>query len=140
MLARALYKYWAAIVFLAVVLQIGLAGYGAFFTASKVENEGDVLTHTQFDDGWRYHDAIGWAVLLAALILVVLALFVRSRRSWTMLTAGLAGLVIVQALLAGIGLDTAAAGALHALNAVAILGVSGWLAHAAWRKSTAQGA
>jgi hypothetical protein len=34
---RAAYRYWSGVVFLAVLLQIGFAGYGAFAVANDVD-------------------------------------------------------------------------------------------------------
>ena len=58
---RTLYRYWAALLFLAVVLQVGLAGYGAFYTAGKAEDEGSIVTHDEFESGWNLHSALAGA-------------------------------------------------------------------------------
>ena len=95
-LRRTLYRYWAVLLFLAVVLQVGLAGYGAFYTAGKVDDERSILTHDQFDKGWELHAGIGWGVVLGGVLLLVFALLARVGRPWTMLAAALALLFVLQ--------------------------------------------
>ncbi len=131
-LGRTLYRYWAALLFLAVVLQIGLAGYGAFYTAGKAEDEGSIVTHDEFETGWNLHSGVGWGVVLGGVILLVFALLARVGRPWSMLAAALAALFVLQVALAEIGFGTAFVGAFHPINALVILGLSGLLARAAW--------
>jgi Family of unknown function (DUF6220) len=130
-----LYRYWAVLLFLAVVLQVGLAGYGAFSTAGKVQDQGSILTHDQFEDAWGLHAGLGYGFVLAGLLLVAFALLARVGRPWTILCALLAALFVVQVLLAWIGFETAVVGALHPINALVIVGLSGFLARSAWMLS-----
>ncbi len=44
-----------------VVLQIAFAGYGAFYAAHKLEDEGSSITDKTFEDGFGIH--IGWSTL-----------------------------------------------------------------------------
>ena len=37
---RAIFKYWSALIFVAVIVQIGAAGYGAFYAAHKLDGQG----------------------------------------------------------------------------------------------------
>ena len=139
-LRRTLYRYWAVLLFLAVVLQVGLAGYGAFYTADKVDDDRSILTHDQFDKGWGLHAGIGWGAVLGGVLLLVFALIARVGRPWTMLVAALALLFVVQIILATIGRNTAAVGALHPINAVVIVGLSGFIARSAWTMPDPSGA
>ena len=129
---RALFRYWAVIVFLAAVLQVGLAGYGAFYTAGKVDDLGTVLTHDQFEDGWGLHQGFGYGVVLGGIILVALAFIARMGKPWNRLAGLLALLLVVQVLLAWFGSDTAVIGAFHPINAFVIVALSGFLARSAW--------
>ena len=52
-MAEAVYRVWAAIVVAAVLLQIAFAGYGAFYVASKVDD--NPVNQDTFDDGWGLH-------------------------------------------------------------------------------------
>ena len=36
---RSIYKVWAAVIFVGVVVQVGAAGYGAFQTAHELDPE-----------------------------------------------------------------------------------------------------
>lgn len=132
---KTVYKWWAALVLVAVFVQIGLAGYGAFFIAGKVDDN-DLVTKHQFEDGWDLHTGFGYLVVLGGLILLVFALLGRLGRPRVLLTLGLALLLILQVLLAWFGFAAAAIGALHPINAVAIAAVAGLIASRAWAKKT----
>ena len=131
-----LLRWWAALVFVSVIVQIGFAGYGAFFVAGKVDDEGDFVTHEGFDDGWALHSGFGYVVVLAALVLLVLALIARPGRPLVLLTLGLAVLAALQVVLAAIGYEASAVGALHAVNAFLMAGLAGLLVHRTWRPRT----
>ncbi|MDQ5821348.1 MAG: DUF6220 domain-containing protein [Actinomycetota bacterium] len=128
---RSVYKWWAAIVFLAVVVQVGLAGYGAFSAAH--EAEGGVVSEDKFSDGFGPHAALGYLILLATLLLVLLALAARLGRRRVLHSLGLFGLLIVQVLLAWFGFEIPAIGFFHPINALLIVGLAGWLASTARR-------
>ena len=48
----ALYRIWTSVFFLAVVVQVGLAGYGAFHNVSKADDKGSITKKT-VDDRMR---------------------------------------------------------------------------------------
>ncbi|MBD0330825.1 MAG: hypothetical protein ICV64_12075 [Thermoleophilia bacterium] len=129
---RSAYRWWAAIVFLAVVVQVALAGYGAFNAVDKAEDRGSVDSDA-VEDGFGPHAALGYLIALATLVLVLLALGSRWDRRRTLWTAALFGLLVLQVVLAWIASSVAGLGVLHAANALAIFGLSGWLVAAAWR-------
>lgn len=128
-----IYRWWAAILFAGVIVQIGAAGYGAFNAADKADP--GPLKHKAFDDGFDFHDGFGYIVLYAAVILFLLALAARlgMRRVLFALAAPL--LVVVQVLLAVGGEDHPVIGIFHPVNAFLILGLTGSLAFRAWRGS-----
>jgi hypothetical protein len=128
----AVYRYWAALVFFAVVVQIGLAGYGAFYVAHKVQDNG-VVNEDKFDDGFGAHMGFGYLVVLLGIILLVIALASADRRTLAKKSGLLAGLLIVQVLLAWFGSEVPVIGIFHPLNAVVIFALSGIIAHTAWR-------
>ena len=127
----AVYRVWAAIVVAAVVVQIGLAGYGAFYTANKVEDAS--ITQDIFDDGWGLHAGVGYLVILAGLLLVLIALGARVGRRRVLQALGLFGLLILQMLLAWFGFEVPVIGILHPINAFLILGLALSIALDAWR-------
>ena len=129
---RAVYKYWAALVFLAVIVQVGLAGYGAFFVANAVDES--PVNEDKFEDGFGLHAGIGYLVVLLGLIFLVIALAARIGKPRIWRNVWLAGLLVLQVLLAWFGFGVPAIGALHPINALAIFALSGSIAWAAWRE------
>ena len=128
---RAVYRWWATIVLLGVVVQVGFAGYGAFYVAHKVDK--GVVNESKFEDGFGLHAGFGYLVVFGGLILLLLALAARVGKRRTLQTLGLAGLFIVQVLLAWIGFGVPAVGALHPINALAIFAFAGYLVSTEWR-------
>lgn len=131
-IARTIYKYWVALIFLGVIVQVGLAGYGAFYSADKADP--GPVSHNAFDHGWTPHSAVGTLLGLLALILLIIALVARfdSRlRNWNII---LFVLFLLQVLvLAALGRSVPALGWLHPITALAIFGISGFLADRVWR-------
>ena len=132
---RTIYRYWAAIVFVAVLVEVGAAGYGAFYSANHLKDKGDTFTHEGFEHGWDFHTGFGYIAILGMLILLALALAARlgRRRIWWTLALAVAG--VVESVFAFLGDDHPAAGFLHPLNALVIFTLSGLIAHQAWRGS-----
>jgi hypothetical protein len=102
-----------AVIFVVLLIpQFYLAGAGAFFA-------------TDYDA----HAGLGYALVAVSLAILVLAVVTRSI---VVLSAVLFGLMILQMVLAGVGRDSSAwIGALHAVNALVVFGVSGLVAHRA---------
>jgi hypothetical protein len=102
----------ASLTALMVVSQFFFAGAGAFGA-------------TSFDA----HRTIGSLAVLVALLGLVLALLTRRHRGHS---AALVGLLVLQALLGDFGGDEPWVGAVHGLNAIAVMGAAGTLAQANW--------
>lgn len=130
---RAIYKYWAALIFVGVIAQVGAAGYGAFTASHDLEDKGDVMTHHAFDNAWNAHGIIGTVVIAAMIILLVLGLIGRIGRPaiWWPLALAVAG--VIQMFLAGLGTSVPGLGFLHPINALFLFALSGLIAHRAWR-------
>jgi hypothetical protein len=127
---RAAFKYLVGLFVAGVVVQVGLAGVGAFHTVSK--NDDGALAKEKAGDWFGPHAAVGYVLVLISLILLIVALAARDGRLRR--GAGLLfGLMIVQVLLAWLGDGVWALGFLHPINALAILAVSGMLAASEWR-------
>ena len=62
---RTVYWIWSMVVLVMVILQIGFAGYGAFYAAHKLEDEGSSITDKTFEDGFGLHIGFGYLVWLA---------------------------------------------------------------------------
>src|SRR6266516_810525 len=117
---------WLLLAFLlAGAAQIFLAGLGVF---GLFDTGGDTFAP---------HMALGFAMAGIALLILILAVIARPGAR---AIAGSAVLVLLtslmQSLLAGLGEDHAAYGALHALDGLLILGIAGYLYARAWRRET----
>jgi hypothetical protein len=128
---RTLYKWWALILVAGVVVQIGAAGYGAFYAADK--SDPGPMTEKQFDHGFDFHSGFGYIVLYAAIVLFLVALAARIGRRAVLFALGAPLLVIVQILLAAAGEGAAWAGVFHPVFAFIVLGYIGSLAGRVWR-------
>ena len=129
---QTLYRYWAWIVFAAVCLQVGFAGYGAFYVAKRADDTGESVSHDQFENAWDFHAGFGYIVVLGLLILLVLALIARLGRPRIWLPLGLAVAGILQVIFAWLGDGVPGLGFLHPINAFAILAMAGANARLAW--------
>ena len=127
----AVYKYLAGVVFLAVIVQIGFAGYGAFSVANDVD--GGVVNEDRFEDNFGLHAGFGYLVILLGLVLLVVALIGRHRIKHSLI---LFGLLVVQLFLAWFGFEVPWIGFFHPINAVLIAGLTGMLAVTEWRSES----
>src|SRR5262245_32512552 len=117
-----------------VVIQIGLAGYGAFYAAHKLEDEGSSITDQQFEDGFGIHMGFGYLIWLAAIVLLVIGV-IAGIGKWRLGKHGvLALLLTLQILLAWIGGTVPAIGAFHPLNAFVILGLTISIVWGGWQE------
>ncbi len=134
---RAVYRIWATLLFILVIVQVGLAGYGAFYAANKLEDEGSTIDEDVFFDGFGAHALFGYLVLLAGLIFLVVGVAAGIGK-WRLGRHGvLFALLILQVLLAWFGFEAPAIGHLHPVNALLIFGLLGWIASNEWRLSRA---
>jgi ammonia channel protein AmtB len=130
---RIVFRWWAAIVFAAVLVQIAFAGYAAFYVVDKVDDPPKTLTSDQVEHGFNPHSAFGYLVILLGIVLVPLAFGARVDRMRKKLSVVIAVLLVIQFFLAVLGWSWAPLGFLHPLNALAIAAVTGMLARIEWR-------
>jgi hypothetical protein len=128
------YRYWAWLIFAVVVLQVGLAGYGAFYAANKVEES--TIDEDTFMDGFGLHAGVGYLVVLLALLFLLVAFVARVGKRRIIHTATLFGLLILQVLLAWFGFEVPVIGFFHPVNALVIFALSGWIAWTSWKGQT----
>ena len=123
------YGYLAAFFVVGVLVQVYLAGIGIFgINSTKVANA------TSLDP----HRTWGTVLMVLSLIMLILALVAWASRATVIWTFVLALLVIVaQTALAAAGESSKWIGGLHALDGMAILLLSLWLAITARRRRTA---
>ena len=128
---RTIHRYWLALLTLAIVVQVGAAGYGAFYAADKTDP--GPMTTKQFDHGFSFHAGFGYFIFLGGIVLLLLALGARLGKRGVLRNLAVLVLLAVQIVLAWIGSGTPAVGVLHPINAFLILGLVGSLAYEAWR-------
>jgi hypothetical protein len=124
---RAVFRNFVLVLFFAILVQIGFAGYGAFHAIHAAAHH-DVSKKT-IENGFDIHGALGAVIVLALIVLLVVAAVGRLGRLELRAAGVLAILGIIQALLGAVSTSVPALGFLHGLNAIALLGVTGWLAH-----------
>jgi hypothetical protein len=133
---RAIFRYWAALVFVGVLVQVGAAGYGAFYAANKLQDKKDPPLHFKpFDHAWNFHGIFGTILVGAMIVLLLLAVAARIAKPAIYLPLALAVAGVAQIFLAALGTSVPALGFLHPVNALAIFTLSGLIAHRAWRAS-----
>jgi hypothetical protein len=128
---RDAFKYLTSLLFVAVVVQVALAGYGAFNATSKADDDTSVAGKT-ITDGFNAHAVVGTVIVAIMIVLVLVAVIGRLGSPWAQWSSGLLVLGIAQMLLAWLGDAVPALGFLHAVNALAIYAVAAMLAHRAW--------
>ncbi len=135
---KTLYKVWAGLLLVTVVLQIGFAGYGAFYVANKVNGDGKTIDVDGFTDGFGLHMGFGYLIWLFGLVFLVIGVVAGIGR-WRLGRHGLLALLLtLQVVLAWIGSAVPALGLFHPVNALLIFTVLGWIVHDTWRgKATA---
>ena len=125
-----LYNVWASLLVVAVLVQIGAAGYGAFYAADK--SDPGPMTKHQFDHGFSFHSFWGYIIFFGAVILFVLALLARLGRRRVLFSLAFALVVVLQIVLAYAGEAAPAAGVLHPINAFVVLGLIGSITVRSW--------
>ena len=129
---RVIYRYWLALLTIAVIVQIGAAGYGAFNAAHHVSDT-TPLTNHQWDHGWNFHDGFGYIIFLFSIPVFAIAWGAKLGKRAVLLGAAIPLLVLVQIGLALLGEHVPDAGFLHPINAFIILGLVGSQSGRAWR-------
>jgi hypothetical protein len=130
------------LLFLAVVVQIAAAAYGAFYTAQKLgdqkgSDEHKLISEKVFDHGFGFHIAFGYLIFLGAVVLLLLALAARRGKRGVLFALAVPVAVAVQIVLAWISEAHHAVGPLHGLNALVIFSLTGYMTGQAWRTRAA---
>jgi heme A synthase len=128
---RAIYRFWVSLIAIAVVIQIGLAGYGAFDTRDNVQGGGTV-DEDSYDDSFGPHIGLGYLIMFSALILLLLSFGARGKQRILRSVAAFV-LIFIQIMLGESGAAAPyALGALHPVNAFIILGLLGSIVYREW--------
>jgi hypothetical protein len=134
---RQAFKYLTSLLFLAVVVQVGFAGYGAFNAIDKAD-KGGTITKKTIENGFDPHGVIGTVIIVVMLLLAISAAAGRVGSLYVKWAVGLLVLGLLQMLFAYLGTKSAAVGGfLHGINALAIYAGAAVLAHRAWTQRPA---
>jgi hypothetical protein len=129
---RTIYRYWLWLMALAIVIQIGFAGIGAFGALDQA-TAGSVDEDAYYDE-FTLHAILGSLLVLGGLLTVLLALAARVGRQRVLHAVGLFVLLVVQMVLGWTGAELPEVlGFLHPINALLILGAIFSLAGREWR-------
>jgi uncharacterized membrane protein len=130
---RTIFRWWVLIMLIAVVVQIGFAGIGAFDAFDKAE-AGTLSDDEAFFDSFVLHAILGQLILLAGLLLFLLSLGARVGRQRVLHSLGIFVLLVVQLILGWTGSALPEVlGFLHPVNALVILAALGILHQRVWR-------
>ncbi len=135
---RTVYWAWSMILTAAIVVQIGLAGYGAFYAAHKLDDEGATIDDDTFMDGFGLHAGFGYLVILLGLIFMLIGIAAGIGK-WRLGRHGLLFLLLfIQLWLAWIGFELPfPVGFLHPINATLIVALSSWDLVDEWQRRKA---
>ncbi|MDP9262617.1 MAG: DUF6220 domain-containing protein [Actinomycetota bacterium] len=122
---------------MAIVVQVGFAGYGAFNAIDKADKDGTITKKT-IENGFDPHGVIGAVIIVVMLLLAISAAAGRVGSLYVKWAVGLLVLGLLQMLFAYLGTKSAAVGGfLHGINALAIYAGAAVLAHRAWTQRPA---
>ena len=129
---RVIYRFWVSAMTIAVVVQIGLAGYGAFDARDNVQG-GGTIDEDSYDKSFDPHIGLGYLILFSALILLLLSFGARGKQRILRSVAAFV-LIFIQIILGEEGASAPyALGALHPINAFIILGLLGSITYREWK-------
>jgi hypothetical protein len=127
---RSAFRWLTAILFVAVVVQICLAAFGAFDAVHKAEHVS--VSKKMIEDSFTAHAILGTVILLLMLIVLIVAAAGRAGPEQTRFAGVILGLGVLQLILGAVSTSAPVVGLLHGLNALAIFATTGMLAHRAW--------
>lgn len=127
---RSVYRYLTSVLFVAIVVPVGLAGYGAFHAIHAADKH--PVTKKTIENGFNAHGALGSLIAVALLLMLIVAAAGRLGSKWIKWSAGLFLLGVVQFVLGVASTSVPWLGALHPVNALVIYAASAFIAHRAW--------
>lgn len=127
---RSTFRYLTSVLFVAIVVQVMLAAFGAFDAVHKSKHA--PITHKTIDNGFGAHSVLGYAIVLVMLLLLITAAAGGVGPGPLRMTAALLACGILQILLGVASESAPVVGVLHGLGALAIYALSGLLAHRTW--------
>jgi len=129
---RTAFRWLTSALFVAIVVQVGFAGYGAFDVIHKAEKA--PISQKTIEDSFNAHGFLGTLIVLIMLVLFIVASAGGLGGSYVKWSGGIILLGIVQFILGTASLSVPPLGFLHAVNALVIYAAVAMLAHRAWTK------
>ncbi len=129
---RTAFRWLTSVLFAAIVVQVGLAGYGAFDLIHKAEHASVSVPKKTIEDAFNAHSALGAVIVLIMLVLVIVSLAGRLGESRLKWSGGIFLLGVLQVVLGIVSTSVPWVGFLHAVNALAIYAAVALLAHKVW--------
>jgi O-antigen ligase len=129
---RAVFRWLTAALFVAVVVQVGLAGYGAFHAIHTADKAS--ISKKTIENGFNAHAAVGTLIVVVMLVLLIVAAAGGLGKRNIQWSGGILALGILQFVLGLASTKVPALGFLHTVNALAIFTMTGLLAHRSWMK------
>jgi hypothetical protein len=133
------FKYLASVLFVAIVVQVALAGYGVFYALHTAKHT-HPATEKTFDHGFGPHAALGSVIAILIVVLLIVAAAGRLGRPAIQRSFGLLVLAVIQFPFAELGRSVPAIGFLHTVTALALFGATAVLARYVWRQPGPQAA
>lgn len=133
---RSVFRWLTAALFALVVVQVGLAGLGAFDTIHKAESA--PVAKKPAEDAFGAHAILGSLIVLAMLVLLIAAAAGRLGGAKVKWSGAIFALGILQFVLGVVSPSVPALGFLHAVNALAIFVSTALLAHRTWTAERAE--
>jgi heme A synthase len=130
---RSAFRWLTAILFVAIVCQVGFAGYGAFDAIHKAES--GPISQKTLEDTFNAHGFLGTVIVLVMLVLLIVAAAGRVGERYVKWSGGIFLLGVLQAVLGAVSPSVPPLGFLHGLNALAIYAAVALLAHRVWTES-----
>ena len=133
---RASFKYLTSLLFVAIVVQVGVAAVALFKALDYADANGSV-TKDQIENGLDPHHVFGTVAAALILIIFIVAFAAGMEPLMQKLAGGLLALGALQFFFAWLGTKSAWLGFLHGINALALYGAVAFLAHRAWTRLSA---
>lgn len=125
--AWVLLKYVTSLFFVGVIIEFFLVGYGLFDM-----KHGATIDNAKSLDA---HRGVGFLLTdILPVLIIILVLLAWPQRKLLVRWIVLAVLAFVQGILAAAGFNHWVIGMFHPVNALLLLGLSGYLAHYAWKE------
>lgn len=121
---RNVYRVLAYLIVLGVFIQAAAIAYGWFAVINELDSGAVITSDYEGNAGHALHGTVGMFVLpVLALLLLIVSFFSKVRRG-VMFAAIVFGLVALQVTLAFLAFGLPAIGALHGMNALAIVALA----------------